>query len=594
MCISDINSSRMATMNTTLSNILEGAMGLLRLVLCFPFFIVKRVRKWSHLEEEQFEEEIGGMNRLDVTTPSWNNHQIGTVEVSDEAVSPPVEPCVNGSELPKSTPPSNTPGAVFDEVCRTDNDGTLAVDDKVATEAVDYHVPKDLQRTTADGASPSTPPSPFVVATTVLKLSDSPNFAATSSHSSEHTGRLSSPPLGSKKKKACRRIAIPVTPGPEASRQLANCFTPNQSIIRSRSAPSTAFKLEEDKTSDQIDKESSKESTVAASKNARKENQESSSPGLIISCCAANDIGLRRSMEDFHITATAEDDDVLCKCPCIKAVAAVFDGHNGSEAAEFARDNFLRLLCDGCCGCFDISTKLRSTFFQCEADLHEQWMEGTLGDSGTTALVVVVSETHLHIANAGDCRAVLCRAGRAEAITKDHRPGSPEERARIVDSGGFLDSDCYLNGEIGVSRALGDFHLDSIKKLGGVCPLIPDPDLHELELTDDCEFLVIGSDGLWDVLSNQRAVDIARTHLNETKSAVRAAEKLVFEAKCKDSRDNITAGLVVLRKLPLPVRKPVRKRFTNSRLHLSSRSLMDLKQALVAAESDSPNGHPQI
>ncbi|CAD7703962.1 unnamed protein product [Ostreobium quekettii] len=300
-------------------------------------------------------------------------------------------------------------------------------------------------------------------------------------------------------------------------------------------------------------------------------------------CAAADDIGQRRSMEDRSFAGTGKN---AC-CPKIGAFLGVFDGHNGAQAAQFSSEHFMPFLADALSGGLSVGEALEGAFRRCEEALFDAWKEGEVGDAGTTALVcALTSDDHLHLANAGDCRAVLSRSGRAEALTKDHKPGNELEKRRILACGGFLDDDGYLNGEIGVSRCFGDFHLSGIKRpRDGGGPLIATPDLVDEELSPSCEFVIVGSDGLWDVLSNQRAVDMVRAELNESRSAEKAAEKLVFEAKLKESRDNITAGLMVLRDLPLPARRTERKRFVNSRLRLSSRSLMDLKHAIQNADA---------
>lgn len=63
----------------------------------------------------------------------------------------------------------------------------------------------------------------------------------------------------------------------------------------------------------------------------------------------------------------------------------------------------------------------------------------------------------LHVANVGDCRAVLCRAGEAVVITEDHTPSIPSEAARVEAAGGFV-SRGRVNGILGVSRSFGDIH----------------------------------------------------------------------------------------------------------------------------------------
>lgn len=66
------------------------------------------------------------------------------------------------------------------------------------------------------------------------------------------------------------------------------------------------------------------------------------------------------------------------------------------------------------------------------------------------------------VANAGDCRAVLCRNGKAFELSCDHKPFSPSEKARIVAAKGTVDGDGYLNGQLSVARALGNWHLEVI------------------------------------------------------------------------------------------------------------------------------------
>ena len=63
----------------------------------------------------------------------------------------------------------------------------------------------------------------------------------------------------------------------------------------------------------------------------------------------------------------------------------------------------------------------------------------------------------LHVANAGDCRGVLSRAGTAVVVTQDHTPSVPCEAARVEKAGGFV-SRGRVNGILGVSRSFGDIH----------------------------------------------------------------------------------------------------------------------------------------
>lgn len=103
----------------------------------------------------------------------------------------------------------------------------------------------------------------------------------------------------------------------------------------------------------------------------------------------------------------------------------------------------------------------------------------------------------------------------------------------------------------------------------------------------------MASDGLWDVLSNQRAVNLAREELLKQDTPESAAQKLVEIANEEDSRDNITVAIVSLQALPLPPKKsmlphphPPYKHFKNSRLRLASKSMLDLKAVLQNIEEE--------
>jgi len=74
---------------------------------------------------------------------------------------------------------------------------------------------------------------------------------------------------------------------------------------------------------------------------------------------------------------------------------------------------------------------------------------------------LITPEDVLYIGNAGDCRAVLCSAGEAIALSMDHKPTLPTETARIKRAGGVVEDD-RVEGDLAVSRALGDFEYKSV------------------------------------------------------------------------------------------------------------------------------------
>ncbi|GMN49456.1 hypothetical protein TIFTF001_018617 [Ficus carica] len=90
-----------------------------------------------------------------------------------------------------------------------------------------------------------------------------------------------------------------------------------------------------------------------------------------------------------------------------------------------------------------------------------------------------------------------------------------------------------VNGQLAVSRAFGDKNLKT--------HLRSDPDIKNADIDSDSDILILASDGLWKVMSNQEAVDMAR----KTKNPQKAAKQLAAEALNRDSKDDIS--IIVIR-----------------------------------------------
>ncbi|XP_057517788.1 probable protein phosphatase 2C 2 [Amaranthus tricolor] len=300
------------------------------------------------------------------------------------------------------------------------------------------------------------------------------------------------------------------------------------------------------------------------------------------------DIGPRRFMEDQHVMI----DDLskhlgsMIKCPKPSAFYGVFDGHGGPEAAVYIRKNVTRfffedvdfpefselndVFLEGVENC------LRKAFLQADLALSDDCSVST--SSGTTALTALILGRHLLVANAGDCRAVLCRKGDAIDMSQDHRPTCPSERRRVEELGAYVD-DGYLNGVLSLSRALGDWDMKLPK--GSASPLIAEPELKQMMLTEDDEFLIIGCDGIWDVMSSQQAVSLVRRGLRRHHDPEQSAKELVREALRLDTADNLTVIVVCFSSLdherePSGVFRPRRLTCSLSAEALSTlRSIMD-------------------
>ncbi|KAJ4896545.1 putative protein phosphatase 2C 13 [Raphanus sativus] len=277
------------------------------------------------------------------------------------------------------------------------------------------------------------------------------------------------------------------------------------------------------------------------------------------------DIRGRDTMEDEHICIDDLSTHLRSSVP--SAFYGVFDGHGGPEASLYMKDNLTRLFFQD--AVFPEMPSIVDNFFLQEvenshrkafalADLAMADESIVRASCGTTALTALIIGRHLLVANAGDCRAVLCRRGVAIDMSFDHRSTYEPERRRIEDLGGYFE-DGYLNGVLAVTRAIGDWELKT-PFTGSSSPLISDPEIQQLILTEDDEFLILACDGIWDVLSSQNAVSNVRQGLRRHGDPRQCAMELGKEAARLNSSDNLTVVVICFSSVPSSPQQPQRRR----------------------------------
>ena len=186
-----------------------------------------------------------------------------------------------------------------------------------------------------------------------------------------------------------------------------------------------------------------------------------------------------------------------------------------------------------------------------------------LPGAGCTANAVVITKNHIICANSGDSRAVLSReGGKAEGLSEDHKPNDEREKTRIEKAGGWVETiegggrtHHRVNGNLNLSRALGDLEYKKRTDLKASEQIITaTPDVKVVERREKDEFVLIACDGIWDVMSNQGAVDFCRQKMmGEKLTPKETAEALLDQCLAKDAKesqgigaDNMTAVIVLL------------------------------------------------
>jgi protein phosphatase 2C len=252
----------------------------------------------------------------------------------------------------------------------------------------------------------------------------------------------------------------------------------------------------------------------------------------------------------------------------------VYDGHGGAQVADYCRDRMhlalaeeIELLKEDLIigstkdDCQDLWRKAFTTcFMKVDAEVGGKAnCEPVAPETvGSTAVVAIVCSSHIIVSNCGDSRAVLCRGKEPLALSVDHKPNRDDEYARIEAAGGKVIqwNGHRVFGVLAMSRSIGDRYLKPW--------IIPEPEVMFLPRAKDDECLILASDGLWDVMTNEEACDLARRRIllwhkkngSELSSlrgegidpaAQAAAEYLSNRALQKGSKDNITVIVVDLK-----------------------------------------------
>ncbi|CAH8254636.1 unnamed protein product [Arabidopsis lyrata] len=236
--------------------------------------------------------------------------------------------------------------------------------------------------------------------------------------------------------------------------------------------------------------------------------------------------GKRATMEDYFETRISDVNGQMV------AFFGVFDGHGGARTAEYLKNNLFKNLVSHDDFISDTKKAIVETFKQTDEEYLIDEI-GQLKNAGSTASTALLIGDKLIVANVGDSRVVASKNGSAVPLSDDHKPDRSDERQRIEDAGGFIiwAGTWRVGGILAVSRAFGDKQLKPY--------VIAEPEIQEEDIST-LEFIVIASDGLWNVLSNKDAVAIAR----DISDAEAAARKLVQEAYARGSFDNITCIVV--------------------------------------------------
>jgi protein phosphatase 1B len=273
--------------------------------------------------------------------------------------------------------------------------------------------------------------------------------------------------------------------------------------------------------------------------------------------------GWRLEMEDAHVATVGVGGKNV-------ALFCVFDGHAGKLAALHAAANIGRILSiqSGFDKAIEDPESLGEALKETYSDIDDELLElpqvrASQDSSGCTAISICVTPSHYVVANAGDSRVILVSGGQVTFASRDHKPDDATETARILRAGGMVFAK-RVNGDLAVSRALGDF---MYKRVAGLPPgeqpvsSVPDITIIPRDVAND-QFLAVACDGVWDVMSNAAAAQFFLEKMSTGYGLGRCCELLLDHCLEAGSRDNMTVVVAALTAAPKQIgtyREPAQK-----------------------------------
>ena len=251
---------------------------------------------------------------------------------------------------------------------------------------------------------------------------------------------------------------------------------------------------------------------------------------------------------------------------------AVYDGHGGNGCSLYLKEKLHHFIKNFTKESLNEAINTVEEKFMSDEALDEK---GEIKDpSGSCGIMALIQKNKLIIANVGDSRLVLFKKNSLYFSTEDHKPGSPSEKTRIEKGGGMVYQTPsliplhqngkeieppwrVLPGRLSVSRTFGDVEAKN-EKLGGMKNVVVAlPDITEIELDEDFNFMVLGCDGIFDVLSNEEILECVKIVLKEkeindlnnvniSELCGYIADMIIKSSLAKDSYDNVSCIVVAI------------------------------------------------
>jgi len=270
-------------------------------------------------------------------------------------------------------------------------------------------------------------------------------------------------------------------------------------------------------------------------------NKKTNSP-CYISYSYAEDANLehRKEMEDFHSIVPLLNKNLNL------SYFGLFDGHSGKEVGVYLMEHFHKILCQEISSNNSINLAnfenmkniINNSFAKTDNEINKQNFNNQTGSTGT--ILVIYNDNNsptkrsFICANVGDSKAFKINKQEIKLMTKDHKCSDKNEVKRIKDSGGIVFRE-RVYGTLMLTRSFGD---KEMKKYGVICV----PDIYYHHITEDDLYIIIGSDGVWDVVEEEEIFKFCQENISSNE----LSKKIIQLSKDRETHDNISCIVIKL------------------------------------------------
>jgi protein phosphatase PTC1 len=228
---------------------------------------------------------------------------------------------------------------------------------------------------------------------------------------------------------------------------------------------------------------------------------------------------------------------------------AIFDGHGGGEIAKYLKKRLPEVISKNLPPSnniddynYDIENTIINSFHKVDEEIK---MTSESEYMGSTAVIVFISKERdqtsplkskkvIYCANVGDSRCVLVSNFGVKRLSFDHKASDASEIERVKKSGGIIFNGRVF-GQLIITRAFGD---NSLKRYG----VIVTPYISKNFLSDKDKYIVLASDGVWDVIQDDELLKLSQTISNSDEFA-----KLIIKTSLlRGTQDNISCIVIKL------------------------------------------------